>query len=376
MKHRHAARIGIGIGIGLTLATQLACRPSADIELPSESPPAPEPAAPAPASQPEPAPPSLDTARALTATGRVALASNTTLLSQPRTDSADGRLDLTSAQLLPWRVREDAGEFIAVESLDLEDRAPSCLPGYGSGHVDWVLQTYRLHAWVRRADLTLVTRREVEQRFDDQSGVVLGVGVPVLEVDGELGVSGWGFERGLSVPPEALAPSWPEDIQLGLAAAPQGNAFTSSFVRPSDLRLDGDALNIDSFHYPLFDPVAWLPVDGDPDAAIWRFANACIQLDLRGSKPVPRADNVSGVIGGLGLSGTGRGGFGTSATAILWQIPPGTPTYWPDGSEAGETLREQVILDAQFSRRAELACRVVVGELELCHAYADMARSP
>ncbi|NVB41111.1 hypothetical protein G6O69_24945 [Pseudenhygromyxa sp. WMMC2535] len=372
----------------LLCATLGAChRPSATLELPTET----SADAEAPDTSEIDEPPSednagsaLDAIRAAPLDGRVALSIDASLFTRSERAAELGRLSSKHAYLMPWRVHEDAGAFVAIESLPHAERPPSCFVRDDIDYrVDAAMDRYRLRAWVERSALQLVTSRELELRFADGSGVVLGAVMPVLEsghgdgdgddgVGVDVGVDYHGFARSLPIPLDGLALSWPEDLAPGLSSPTPVTSNDVDYEHPDILLLDGVPLRLDDLDFPLREVDGWGAVAEDPNASIWYFADSCIQLELLGPKPTIVAQAGLGAGGGGGGYGSGSG----SGHQDHWQIPANTPAYWPDGSDAGESLRKQIVLDTNLTRRGELACLPLVAQLEICHAQSDLVHVP
>jgi hypothetical protein len=243
------------------------------------------------------------------------------------------------------------------------------------------LEQYRLRFWVAEGDLQPVTRREVQRREPDGSGLWLRRGLPLERVgdggthwrakdgDLELEVSLAGDEVGLIYAPQPFRSSeerarrWDEAHRLKddhLLTASEGTIGDAGIARfpPGDSidraqRVGGGYL---------------VPVEGRRTCA-----EARVRVPARALRKLREGEGFSGSVEGGVIGGV------TSHRPILWDAVAGARVYWPDGSRAGSLLDDdQLINDPVRSASGHLCFQVrlegTANALPLCFEPEEVAR--
>ena len=288
------------------------CRPLPPAQIEDTTPP------PAPVVELEPAPTSLKAAqlREGPVAGYVALIATQPLFgandlansvgSVVAVDSSSDVDDQGQSLVFSWRVLEDRGDFIAVESLEEAERNQQCLR-----EDNLFFHRYRLRALVPRDGLVPVTHVESEVRFGDGSMIRAGAGLQVDFAGGRTWLRAEGLEQAVPFEREVLGASW---TKAGLSQLPGGEGITAD-PAPMDLQLDGKTIDLDQLSYPLAVPRSLRIIDDSRQLAAWQFSSDCVALELVG--PAPRSSTVTEVYGlghgfGAGFGGGGATGAGSS----------------------------------------------------------------
>jgi len=255
-----------------------------------------------------------------------------------------------------WRVLEDRGDFIAVESLGEEERQQQCLR-----QDEMLFRDYELRALVARESLVPVTRQESTIRFADGSGIRVGAGLPIELSAGESWLVAEGLELALPFEREALGASW---TAPGLSEQPSLSAIAAD-PAPTQLLLDGKAISLEALEHPLGLTRSWRSLEADPAKALWTLSSSCVALELIGPPPRSSEEIEADEYGW---------GFGSGGSGSYWHIPAGTPATWPDGSDAGQALvdtRGSTMDDYELDERV---CFKVHSSIELCFRRDQVVR--
>jgi hypothetical protein len=183
--------------------------------------------------------------------------------------------------------------------------------------------------YVRRADLAPVTTREVSVDHVDGTGFTLSAGV--IAEPGESGdrVSVDGNHLSLALPEDAVGLSYAEPTRRLRDA----DAEEVSSMPGGELWIGGAEVDL-SLHDAT---VEYAAAPLDPERQLVTFTYACSAY---------RAVFV-GYGGGTGIGTIGCGEYGTIGSSIPRpRVRAGAPLTWLDGSPAGETLEEVVVVRA------------------------------